>query len=159
MMLSCGFDASVMAGQNAELKKRFGKTAIAVSGLLRFFRYPIPNIALRVDGRTDQASFLALCNIPLYGGNFRLAPEAKDDDGRLDLVLFRGRGRAAMMGMVRDLVFGRHIHRRDVLYTSVEQAELLGPPDLDIQIDGDILKVDWPLDVRVLPSALRVLAP
>ena len=62
---------------------------------------------LVANGRTRQASFFAVCNLPLYGGRFRLAPAARLDDHHLHLVLFHGRGRAATLAFARDLLLGR----------------------------------------------------
>lgn len=159
MMLSCGFDAAVMAGQQMELKRLFGRSAIAFDVMRRFSSYLLPQIEMRVDGLAERASFVALCNIPLYAGSFRLAPDAADDDGRLDMILFRGRSRTALAGLMRDLLIGWHVRRSDVVYVPVEEVELLGPADLDVQIDGDVIAVEWPLTVRVVPGGLRVLAP
>ncbi len=159
MMLSCGLDAFVMARQDARLKKHFGRLAIVWSGLVQLQHYTFPELVLRVDDQTFKATFLALANIPLYGGQFRLAPQADWRDGKLDLVLFRGRGHAAALGFARDLVCGRHLARPDVSTRPITAAELVGPPELVVQIDGDVLPLELPLRITVLPQALWVLAP
>lgn len=159
MMVSAGVDAAVLAAQDPAWKRRLGRAGIAVSGIGSFFRYAHPEIELRVDGRRECGGFFAVSNIPHYGGGLRLAPAADPGDGRLDLVLWRGRGRAPTLGFARDLLLGRHLARPDVLIARVEEVEVLGPPDLAAQVDGDVLVPTPPFTVRVRPGALRVLAP
>lgn len=159
MMLSGGIDGAVMARQNASLKKHFGKAAVALSGARELWRYDLADIELRLDGDRDRASFFALCNIPLYGGTFRLAPGADCRDGRLDAVLFRGRGRLATLSFARDLWRGRHLERADVASFPVDGAEVLGPPGAPLQIDGDVLAAALPLSISVRRRALKILAP
>ncbi len=159
MMISGGLDGAVMARQNAALKKRFGKAAVAMTGAREWWRYAAPEIDLRLDGQRDHASFFALCNIPLYGGSFRLAPQADCRDGRLDAVLFRGRGRFATLAFARDLWLGRHLERSDVVSFPFDEAEILGPPGVPLQIDGDVLPVELPLSIGVRRRALKILAP
>ena len=160
MMASGGIDAAVMAHQQAALKKRFGRAAMAAAACIEWWRYSYPRIALRIDGhREEQASFFAVCNIPFYGGRLRLAPAADCRDGLLDLVLFHGRGRTAMLGFARDLMLGRHMRRRDVQVQRVRAVEVLGPAELGVQVDGDVLPLALPLRIDLHPQRLRVLSP
>ena len=71
-----------------------------------WWAYDYPPIELRLDRRRERVGYLAACNVPYYGGAVRMAPGADLDDGLLDLVLFRGRGRLATLGFGRDLVLG-----------------------------------------------------
>jgi YegS/Rv2252/BmrU family lipid kinase len=160
MMASGGIDAAVMVHQQAALKKLFGRAAMATAACIEWWRYPYPQIALRIDGHHEErASFFAVCNIPFYGGRLRLAPAADCRDGLLDLVLFHGSGRAAMLGFARDLMFGRHTRRRDVQTQRVRAVEVLGPAEIGVQVDGDVLPLRPPLHIDFHPQRLRVLTP
>src|SRR5436853_496624 len=80
------------------------------------------------DGQPLAATFVAVANIPLYAGPYRLVPEARPDDGRLELLLFRG-GRFASLRFAADLLLGaRHVRRKDVAIVPVEEVILEGPP-------------------------------
>ena len=122
MMVSAGLDASVLAALDTRLKWRFGKAAIVWQGLREWWRYPYPRFEVIADGEPLEASFVAVSNIPYYGGAFPLAPGARPDDGKLDLVLFRGRGRRATLGFALDLLRGAHVRRRDVTVRHVEEV-------------------------------------
>jgi YegS/Rv2252/BmrU family lipid kinase len=159
MMVSAGLDASVLAVLDLRLKHRFGKPAIVAQGIQEWWRYPYPRFEVIADGEPFDASFVAVSNIPYYGGNFALAPGARPHDGRLDLVLFQGGGRFGTIAFVLDLLRGAHVRRRDVVVRHVREVELLSPAGAIAQIDGDVCEERLPVTVRIAPVSLRVLAP
>ncbi len=158
MQTSAGLDAHVMGRLGPRLKRRFGKAAVAWSALLHFPTYPYPEIDLVADGSPLRASLVAICNLPLYAGSWKMAPDASISDRALDLVSLHGRGRRATLGFARDLVRGRHLQRTDVALTRVHEVELRGPADLAVQLDGDTLPIRLPVSVGLHPETLRVLA-
>jgi diacylglycerol kinase family enzyme len=141
------------------LKVHFGRLSIALQGLAQWWRYSYPELEVRLDGRATTARQLAVCNIPEYGGSFRIVSGGRWDDGRLDVVLFHGRGRRATFGFFADLVRGRHESRSDVEVTSADRVELVGPAGVDVQIDGDSLAATVPVLLRLAEQPLRVLVP
>lgn len=159
MQASAGLDALALRGASAAAKRIFGRLAILNSGLRRWAVYNFPAIDLIADGRPNRASFIAVCNLPLYGGAIRIAPAARPDDRALDLVLFQGHGRAKTLAFARDLVLGRHLNRADVELAQVQEVELRSPADLAVQIDGDAIDPRLPVTIRLAPERLRVLIP
>ncbi len=159
MMASCGLDAAVMAHQNAGLKKLFGPAALGFAILRRWWNYAYPEIELVAEGERLHASLVVVSNIPFYGGDFRIAPSADFRDGKLDLVAFHGRGRRATLSFGRDLALGRHLERPDVTLLQVEEVEILGPPGIPFQADGDVLALAPPVTVSLAAHRLRVLLP
>ena len=87
-----------------------------------------------------------------------MAPEAAWQDRRLDLLLFRGKGRFAGLGFFRDLALGRHHRRKDVKIQQVTEFELHGDAGLWVQIDGDAVWMEPPLSIGLAAERLRVLA-
>jgi len=158
MMVSAGLDGATLAALDLRWKGRLGRPAIAARALREWWRYPYPELAVTAGGRTLAATFVAVANIPLYGGPFRLLPEARPDDGRLDLLAFEG-GRAATFGFAYDLLRGAHVRRRDVTVLPVQEALIAGPPGALAQIDGDPCPEPLPLRIRLAPEKLLVLAP
>ncbi len=159
MCATAGLDAAVMARQDGKLKKFLGPGAMVWPALHQWWKYDYPHIELRFAGRSVRVSHFAVCNIPYYGGSFQMAPGADLRDGLLDLVFFRGSGRRATLGMARDLALGRHVKRRDVEVHKVEEVELVGPADVQLQIDGDVPAVAPPVRIGLARQRLWVLAP
>ncbi|HEV7504630.1 MAG TPA: diacylglycerol kinase family protein [Thermoanaerobaculia bacterium] len=159
MMVSAGLDATVLGSLDTHLKWRFGKAAFAAQGLREWWRYAYPAIGLIADGERMEATFAAVSNIPFYGGALRLAPGARSDDGWLDLVLFRGSGRAAALSFAWDLMRSAHVRRRDVTVKRVREVRFEGPAGAPAQVDGDLCQERLPLSVRLSSERLSVLAP
>lgn len=159
MQATAGLDASLMARIDRRLKERFGRLSIAVQGLGQWWRYAYPELDVRLDGRPVRVRQLAVCNIPEYAGSFRIVRAGRFDDRRLDVVLFRGRGRRATLSFYVDLMRGVHEGRDDVEITSADSVELLGPVGVDVQIDGDPVPAAVPAVMRLAPEPLRVLVP
>jgi diacylglycerol kinase (ATP) len=159
MMVSAGLDSSVMAGLDTRLKWRIGKAAYVWQGLQEWWRYPYPRFEVIADGDPLEASFVAVSNIPYYGGAYALAPGARPHDGKLDLVLFQGNGRRDTLGFALDLLHGTHLRRSDVTVRHVQEVELRSPIGAVAQIDGDVCEERLPFTVRIAPDPLLVLSP
>jgi diacylglycerol kinase (ATP) len=159
MMVSAGLDSSVMAGLDTRLKWRIGKAAYLWQGLQEWWRYPYHRFEVIADGVPLEASFVAVSNIPYYGGAYALAPGARPHDGKLDLVLFQGHGRRETLGFALDLLRGVHLRRSDVTVRHVQEVELRSPAGAVAQIDGDVCEERLPFTVRIAPDPLLVLSP
>lgn len=159
MQASAGLDAHIMGHLDPVLKRRFGRAAVAYSGLRQLPSYDYPSIDLVADGRAATATLVAVCNLPYYAGSFQMAPGASVTDGLLDLVLFRGSGRRATLAFGRDLALGRHLRRDDVDRVKVQTVELRAPEGLAVQLDGDTLPIDLPVTIDLHPRTVRILEP
>lgn len=166
MMASAGLDARVLARLSPERKRRLGRVHVAARGLSEWWGYDYPGVTVEVAGEAHPASFVAVSNIPHYGGPFRMAPQARLDDHTLHLLVFRGSGRLPTLDFVWSVMRSRHVDRPDVLVRPVaahERVVLRGPDGepgrLDAQVDGDPCPDPPPLEVRLAEEPLPVLAP
>jgi diacylglycerol kinase (ATP) len=158
MQSSLGVDARSLGRLDSGFKRRFGRAAVGLSGLAAWWSYHYPELEIEADGRPLTASFAAVCNIPFYGGPWKLIPAARPDDGRLDLIVFRGSGRTATLAFARDLLRGRHLDRPDVESYTVEEVVVRSPHSLPLQLDGDARPAGAPLEIRMSPAKLRILS-
>jgi diacylglycerol kinase (ATP) len=163
MMISAGLDGRALAALDRGFKTRLGKTAVFLQGVREWWRYGYPEIEIVADGeRLPPATFLAVCNIPYYGGSRRMAPDARPDDRRFELVTFHGSGRAPTLGFILGFFSGRHTRRRDVGVRTVEEVVFCVPPAAGLQADGDPIPQSGEaaaIHVRLAPETLLVLAP
>jgi diacylglycerol kinase (ATP) len=159
MQVSGGLDARVMAAVDPRWKRRFGKLAVAWTGLREWVRYRFPRFALDVDGEPAAATGFVVANFAEYAGAFEIVPGARADDRRLELLLFRGRRRRDALGFALDLARGRHAARSDVEIRRVERVRVSAPDPLELQGDGDAFVESPPFELRLSSRRLRVLAP
>jgi len=160
MMASCGLDAQALRSQSSRFKAILGRASVGLQGLASWWSYDYSRLDVYSSGQhIGDASFVAACNIPLYGGSFRLAPEARVNDGLLDLILFRGKGRVATLAFARDLALGRHLRRSDVVTLRASDACIKAARPAPLQIDGDLAgeSVEWKLSAD--SEELSILAP
>jgi diacylglycerol kinase (ATP) len=100
------------------------------------------------------------CNGPREGGGFYVAPDARMDDGLLDLTLVDWMSRLRMFSMVPRFLKGTHVGDARVSIRRARRIELRSGDPLHLHVDGEI--VSGPAHevmIRVAPSALRVIAP
>lgn len=157
MQASLGLDAHVMEAVPPLAKRWLGRGAVGVWAAKGWLEYDFAEFELLVDGHPVSATFAAVCNLPFYGGRVRLVPQARADDGVLDVLLFHGAGRRAAAGFGRDLLSGRHLERADVSVLRAREV-VLTDPDVPLQIDGDAVPNRLGTEIRLAPSRLRILA-
>lgn len=162
MMVSAGLDAHVLGRIDPKLKRRLGQGAILSQGVRDWWDYGYPALELRTGDRLLTGSFVSISNIPLYGGRFALAPGALFDDGRLDaLVVTRG-GRGGTLRFALDLALARHPERDGIVQLQLQEGTLScpsAPGGVAFQIDGDVAAASLPVEIRLSPYRLTVLAP
>jgi YegS/Rv2252/BmrU family lipid kinase len=158
-ILSAGIDSDVNAIANAT-RLPLG-TSVYVYGLLRaIVTWREAAWEVSVDGSDHAFSgySVAVANSGVFGAGMFLAPDAALDDGLLDVVMI---ARQSKLGYLRGLprVFNGS-HLRDPALTLVRGREISFRADRSFTAyaDGDPIG-ELPLTVRVLPGALRVVAP
>jgi YegS/Rv2252/BmrU family lipid kinase len=159
MQASVGLDAEVLRRAKPSRKRFLGRGEVALAALSGWHSYQYPDFEVRWPGGHQSVTFAALCNIPFYGGGWRMAPEARWDDALLDMVLFSGSSRTATLGFARDLVFTRQIQRPDVRYSQVEEATISSAPGLNLQLDGDFVPEQLPARLELARQQVNLLVP
>jgi YegS/Rv2252/BmrU family lipid kinase len=86
-----------------------------------------------------------------YGGGMLLAPNARLDDGLLDLVEV---GRVSKLRFLR----GTHVKLSSVRVTRAREVRLAADRPFALYADGDPI-AQLPARIRALPGAVRVLVP
>ena len=87
-LAGAGLDAEAIRRVRWRLKQWVGPLAYVWAGLGVWSR-PVPSIEVRVSGRTASGPLALVGNGRLYGGGFRVFPEAALDDGLLDVSVLR----------------------------------------------------------------------
>ena len=115
-------------------------------------------VVLDGEARRFTGYSVAVCNSGVFGGGMHLVPDASLDDGLLDVVLISDAGRAHYLANLARVFRGTHVH--DVAYTRLRGREVSFSADrpFTAYADGDPIAA-LPATFRVVPRALRVLAP
>lgn len=159
MQTSGGLDAEAVESVDPELKRRVGVFAYATAAASCWWQYDYPEIEIEVDSGARRVAFFAACNIPYYAGPLRLAPDAGFQSRRLELVTLAKPGRWAALEFAAALLTRRHTDLEGVESLETDRIVVRGPTDLRMQIDGDPLSPDLPLELRLADEQLRLLVP
>jgi len=127
-----------------------------LAGLLRFQPPAVRMRADDVDVFHGEIALAAAANGRYFGGGMHVAPEARPDDGLLDLVIVPALGRRVLVRRLPSLYRGTHLAVPGVELHRARRIEFLplGEPALG-EIDGEPL-VRLPMSVEVVPGALQV---
>jgi diacylglycerol kinase (ATP) len=107
-----------------------------------------------IDGRMNLA---AVANALYAGGGMMLSPQAKIDDGKLDVVTASGLNRANVLRELGRIHKGGHVANPKVRITQGTRVrvETFAPEDaMPIEVDGNV-RGATPVEFRVMPRALR----
>lgn len=161
LMASTGFDACVLPRVPEELKRRWGVFAFIWTGLRELRHYQPARYRVTAGGveQEIEAVLLVASNTSRYGWFTVIAPSARTDDGELNLVWFPADAhwRRKIWRVVWDVLLGRaercpYLHRARTTSLHVEASSVQ-----QVQCDGELVG-ETPMDVHVLPRALRVIA-
>ncbi|MCI3241880.1 YegS/Rv2252/BmrU family lipid kinase [Streptomyces spinosisporus] len=95
-------------------------------------------------------------NSGYYGSGRLIAPDARVDDGLLDVVMISEAPRRLFFAMMNELKTGTHVRRPQVRVLRGREIAISADRDVPYGADGEVDAV-LPVTVRVLPGALRVL--
>jgi len=143
--------------------KRLGGTLSFLVGTLRaIFQYRSIRVAIRVDGELVHDAGLILAtgaNGRYFGGGMQVAPEARIDDGLLDVVIVADLPIPKLLAKLPKIYAGTHLaDEAAVLHRGrVIEAEAL-PGRVMLDLDGEPLGT-LPVRYEVLPGALTLFGP
>lgn len=160
VMAGVGADAEVMAQTNPDLKRVVGSAAYAVAAVQAASR---PPFGVRVEMDGDEvvdapAAMVLVANVGQLTGGITMVPDARADDGRLDLVVAQPRRPADWVTMAGRVVGGlsdaQGVQRRQGRRVLIETED-----PVEFQIDGDTVGRHTRAEASVEPGALTVLVP
>ncbi len=140
--------------------KRLGALAYLVAGLMVARDFQGVRTTVIVDDRTirTRTILILVSNIQLYGGLVRITPEARLDDGLLDVRIFKGVGLRWVLRHVVGVFTSRHLRDPKVVHFRGRRVAVYTAEPAPVQVDGEPIGTT-PILFEVVPRALRVLVP
>ncbi len=102
---------------------------------------------------------IVVTNIPYFGAGMKVAPNAAPDDGMLEVVLMRHAPKLVflrVLGMIRN---GTHVKLAQVSTGRATDLEVTCSRSMPVGVDGESLNISFPLRIRIITNALRIMAP
>jgi diacylglycerol kinase (ATP) len=170
---SCYSGIPAVAGQIAnQIRWLRGPTVYRAAALLALARWkpaqfraevalgPVATASLQVTGYA-----IVVANSAYFGAGMKVAPPAEIDDGELDLVIMRHGPKLAFLRALARIRDGSQVALPQISLDRCTEVTVTVGRDMPAAADGEVLPgaaplpAGTPLRIRVLPGALRVLAP
>ena len=165
LMASFGLDAEVVHDLSATRTGSVNNWSYVGPTLRKWWGFDPVEISARVDGETvarDVTGLLVVANSRQYAARLDPAPEARMDDGSIDLVILPCRGRMGMLAWMFRTWRGRHQHHPTSIHVKGRRIEFDAAQPVRWQVDGDPPHDPEPIRkivFEVMEGALPVLVP
>jgi diacylglycerol kinase (ATP) len=153
-------------GLDARIAHQFAATGLVRRGFRRYLEIASSEIFSRtpheyeiaVDGqpRRTHVLLVAIANGRQYGNGALIAPAARIDDGKLDVVVVDDRSAWAVIRHAPKLFRGRLAEVPGVTMTSATRVEITAHEPLIYHVDGEPCEGGSTVSARIRPAALRV---
>jgi YegS/Rv2252/BmrU family lipid kinase len=158
-----GETAALVAGQGQLMRNFSGEFRFAAAAFRALAVWRERRVRVTVDGQVTADAPMNLIGVAngLYaGGGMMLSPDARADDGKLDVVTASGLSRTNVVTELSRVHRGGHVGNPKVKIVRGGSVliETFSPQDaLPIEADGNVRGVT-PVQFRVLPGALRFVS-
>ena len=156
-LAGAGLDARAVELVEWQLKKRIGFLAYVVAGL-KAMGGAQSKITVAGGGRSVVGEQVLLGNGRLYGGDFRVFPQADLRDGLLDVCVFPRLTWLTLLRCGPGLLLGGRLPASCVEVFQAESLTLTSPSATALEADGEWIG-HLPATFSVARSRLRVLVP
>ncbi len=159
-------------GIDAYVAAQFDRRGASGRGLLGYaritgralFTYAPERYRLTASGEADvridtRAVLISVANGAQFGNNARIAPDARLDDGLLDLVVVEERSRLRTVRHLPMLFNGRAALVPGYRRWRIREATIESERPMTFHVDGEPFAGGTSLKVRVHPGALWIAAP
>lgn len=156
---SAGLDSDVQVIANAT-RLPLGDLVYVYGTLRALIGWKAATWTVTLDGeeRRFRGYAVAVANSGVFGGGMRLVPDASLEDGRLDVVLTAESSRPHFLrGLIRTFR-GAHLDDPTLTFLQAREVSFHADRAFTAFADGDPIAA-LPATFRVVPRALRVLAP
>ena len=143
-------------GEDAE-KGRWGNL---FSKLGDFFAFSSTAVTIQCDNeqsRRSQTHLVMIANAPLFGNNMLISPDAKIDDGLLDVVIYEGMELVDLTSYFFGISSGGRVSDGRVQTYRARRVQVSAAAPLPVNADLDVLEGQSSWEIEIVPRALAVV--
>lgn len=143
----------------AEKMRWMGPIRYNVSSIIKIFTYKAKQAKVIIDeARFDKNfAFIIICNTIHIGKGMKMAPHAKLNDGKMDIILIEDNfNKLELLKLFPTLFAGEHIKNDKVNYLQANSLILKPNKDGILNIDGELVG-RTPISIDVCRGAIKLL--
>jgi len=162
-----GFDAEVaqlanhMKSKHPNLRilSAFVYVFATIKKLLSPFSYH--NVKVKFDGQEIHSKilFIAISNGKIYGGRFKITPEAILDDGLLEICTVEEMGRLKYLMSIPKVFKGTHESIKGINFYRAKEVVIQSSEPLLAQVSGEVIEGQKEFSITLLPKSLKLIVP
>ncbi len=159
-----GLVANVPQSTDIRLKNTLGKLAYYLKGLEEIPSFRPISISLESEEYTYKGEILLflILNGQSAGGFKKIAPKAKINDGKFDVILFKNVSFSVLAKLFLKLLRGEHINDPNVIFFQTNKLFIepfdYGKELIKTDIDGEA-GPKLPIFIQSKPQALNIILP
>ncbi|CVK19096.1 MULTISPECIES: diacylglycerol kinase family protein [Sporomusa] len=154
---SAGLLTSVAHSVDASLKNTLGRMAYYFKGLGELPSFRSLHVRITADGQVfeDDILLFLIMNSGMVGSFPTLAPAAKVDDGKLDLLIVNKCSIPDLMGLFISIFSGRHTSSSHIRYVQATDIVIECDEPVESDLDGERGPL-LPLAISTVTNKLKV---
>jgi len=144
------FGEGFMKGQWVKLLEALGNA----------FASTIDTVSIAYDDDAPfqvQTHVVTIVNAPLFAGNMFIGPDAKMDDGVLDVALYGGMSKIDLEHHFRTIAAGKRVDDPRITFRRVRRIRVSSSAALAANADLDVFPPQLIWDISIVPGALSVI--
>ncbi len=161
LMAGIGLDAMIVHELDRVREGPINFASYVLPAALAIANYRYTPLEVTVDGKTIFPSAPAVAfvaNISEYGTGFPIVPDARPDDGLLDVCVISVDSPADAIQKFLHAAAGELVRSEGVVYARGKGIEISSPRPVPVQIDGDPAGYT-PLRIDLLPVRVPFIVP
>lgn len=154
-----GIGLVVKIGQTTQKIKKLGPISYSLAALWETMRIKPNKVKITIDGQVieDDLVFVEVANSRFTGTSFKIAPEAKIDDGLLDVILLKPIARWRILNLFPTIYSGSHIRHAEIETHKAKNITLTTETPMALMPDGEFIG-HTPASISCEPAALSLLS-
>ena len=156
-VLSTGLFTDVSQKTDTNLKNTLGKLAYYIKGIEQLPKFRSLDVKITANGKIyDTPMYLILVFNGQTAGGFKIALDAKVDDGLLDVFILKSCHIAEFIHVFLKFMMGEHMDDPRVEYVKTKELLIESTEGIVTDIDGE-KGPDFPLRVSCIKGGIEVL--
>ncbi len=117
-------------------------------------------LEVTANGQTTyhECIMAGVCNGTCFGGNIKLSPQSKIDDGLINLVVMRMPDDGKIMKVLPKFIKGKHLNLDITTHFTCEEVTITPKENISVELDGEIYS-DLILNCKVIKGGLKTFLP
>jgi diacylglycerol kinase (ATP) len=146
-----GFDGEVLRSMTS-IRRLGGHLGYLWIVIRKIFSFKEGHYRIRYNGNEllDEFLLVMITNSTTTGGGFIVSPEAKIDDGKLNMVLCKPQPVVKRLQYLPIIEKGKHLSRDFILHKEVANVKVECEKETLAQIDGELISAKT-FEIKVLP--------